>query len=83
MYWGDTNLFLATSDDLIRWAPLEDKKGNLVPVLKPRPGMFDSRLVEPGPFALTTNDGILMIYNSSNAAGSSICWSSSGLTPSL
>lgn len=68
MYWGDTDLFMATSDDCIRWEPVEDKKGNLVSVLKPRPGFFDSRLVEPGPFALTTNDGILMIYNSANSA---------------
>jgi predicted GH43/DUF377 family glycosyl hydrolase len=70
MYWGDTDLFMATSDDLVRWTPVEDKKGNLVSVMKPRPGMFDSRLVEPGPFALLTNNGILMLYNSSNSASS-------------
>jgi predicted GH43/DUF377 family glycosyl hydrolase len=37
-------------------------------VLHPRPGYFDSRLVEPGPFALYTSNGIVLMYNSSNAA---------------
>lgn len=31
-------------------------------------GYFDSRLVEPGPFALLQNEGIVLIYNGSNAA---------------
>ena len=31
-------------------------------------GYFDSRLVEPGPYALYKNEGILLIYNGSNAA---------------
>jgi predicted GH43/DUF377 family glycosyl hydrolase len=39
-----------------------------VSVLAPRAGYFDSRLVEPGPFALYTQNGIVLIYNSSNAA---------------
>lgn len=65
MYYGDTNLFLATSDDLIHWTPLEENSTPL-PVLKPRNGYFDSRLVESGPFALLTNDGIVLIYNSMN-----------------
>lgn len=68
MYWGDTDIFLATSDDLIRWTPVEDKKGKLVSVLKPRSGHFDSRLVEPGPFALIRKEGILLLYNSANSA---------------
>ena len=70
MYWGDTDLFMASSDDLISWQPLEDKKGNLSRVMMPRPGLFDSRLVEPGPFALLQNDGILLLYNSANSASS-------------
>ncbi|HRI58933.1 MAG TPA: glycoside hydrolase family 130 protein [Saprospiraceae bacterium] len=70
MYWGDTDIFLATSDDLIHWTPVEDKKGNLVSVLKPRPGFFDSKLVEPGPFALLRKEGILLLYNSANNAAS-------------
>ncbi len=68
MYWGDTDIFLATSDDLISWKPVEDKKGKLVSVLKPRAGFFDSKLVEPGPFALLRPQGILLIYNSANDA---------------
>ena len=31
-------------------------------------GYFDSRLVEPGPFALLQKQGIVLIYNGSNAA---------------
>lgn len=69
MYFGDTDLFLASSDDLIRWSVLEDREsGRMVRVLCPRPGYFDSRLVEPGPCAMLTDDGILLIYNGSNAA---------------
>ncbi len=67
MYWGDTNLFMATSDDLIHWEPVEKADGSLLPVLWPRPGYFDSRLVESGPFALLTEQGILLIYNGMNA----------------
>ena len=38
----------------------------LRPILVPRPGRFDSLLVEPGPPALATDDGILLIYNGAN-----------------
>jgi len=69
MYFGDTDLFMATSDDLIHWTAVEDEESKrLISVLNPRPGYFDSRLVEPGPYALLCDDGILLIYNSSNAA---------------
>lgn len=69
MYFGDTDLFMAISDDLVNWKPIEDKEsGKLVSVLHPRPGFFDSRLVEPGPFALLRDSGILLIYNASNAS---------------
>ncbi|MFT4033747.1 MAG: glycoside hydrolase family 130 protein [Siphonobacter sp.] len=64
MYFGDTSLFLAQSDDLIHWTPLENPDGSLKPVLKPRPGKFDGQLVEPGPYALRTEQGIVLIYNS-------------------
>lgn len=68
MYFGDTDLFLATSDDLIHWEVLENEESRkMISVLHPRPGYFDSRLVEPGPFALLGENGILLIYNSSNA----------------
>ena len=65
MYFGDTDLFMATSDDLIHWVPIEEN-GKLKSVLQPRPGQFDSRLVESGPFALITDKGILLMYNSMN-----------------
>jgi beta-1,2-mannosidase len=69
MYFGDTDLFMASSDDLINWAVGEnDESKKMITVLHPRMGYFDSRLVEPGPFALLQKDGILLIYNGSNAA---------------
>ncbi len=69
MYFGDTNLFLASSDDLIHWEICENEENKqMISVLHPRMGYFDSRLVEPGPYALYKEDGILLIYNGSNAA---------------
>ena len=69
MYFGDTDLYLATSKDLRHWDILENaESGVRLAVLKPRAGYFDSRLVEPGPYALLRKEGILLIYNSSNAA---------------
>ncbi len=66
MYWGDTDIFAATSDDLLHWQPLQDENG-LVKIFGPRPGQFDSELVEPGPPAMIVEGGILMIYNSKNS----------------
>jgi beta-1,2-mannosidase len=69
MYFGDTDLFMAYSTDLLHWEALENEESKkLVSVLAPRAGFFDSRLVEPGPYALYTKQGIVLIYNSSNAA---------------
>ena len=69
MYFGDTDLFMATSSDLLHWEAVENSESQkLVSVLQPRAGYFDSRLVEPGPYALLTSKGIVLIYNSSNAA---------------
>ena len=65
MYFGDTDLFLCHSTDLIHWVPVEEN-GKLKSVLAPRSGKFDSRLVESGPFALLQDAGILLIYNSMN-----------------
>lgn len=71
MYWGDTDIFLASSENLIQWSPLMDSIGNIKPILQPRNGYFDSDLVEPGPPALLAKKGILLIYNgrNSNEAG--------------
>jgi beta-1,2-mannosidase len=66
MYWGDTQMYVATSDNLIDWEPLTRENGEMLAAFGPRPGMFDSRLVEPGPPALLTEAGIVLIYNSMN-----------------
>ena len=81
MYWGDVNIWAATSDDLINWTPVlyETGEGPEIPlrrnageiaevkiVFGPRQGKFDSDLVEPGPPAMITDKGILLIYNSRN-----------------
>lgn len=81
MYWGDVNIWAATSDDLINWAPVLYAPGEKpaitlryyakdIPEIKivfgPRPNKFDSDLVEPGPPALLTDKGIVLLYNSRN-----------------
>jgi len=86
MYWGEGWCYGATSEDLVRWTPMEfdayvdriltmapDGGGweihpqtgqpTLRPLLAPRPGRFDSLLVEPGPPAVVTGDGIVLVYN--------------------
>jgi predicted GH43/DUF377 family glycosyl hydrolase len=65
MYFGDTDLFMATSVDLLHWQPVEEA-GTLKSVLMPRKNYFDSRLVESGPFALMNGRGIILIYNGMN-----------------
>ncbi|ULQ51501.1 glycoside hydrolase family 130 protein [Flavihumibacter fluvii] len=79
MYWGDSNIYAASSDDLVNWTPVQEtdpaKKQYdstnhyeaFKIVLAPRPGRFDSRLVESGPPAMVTEKGILFIYNSMNS----------------
>ena len=66
MYWGDTDIFLALSDDLINWTVIEDDRGKIKTIFGPRAKRFDSDLVEPGPPAMLTDKGILLIYNSRN-----------------
>jgi beta-1,2-mannosidase len=67
MYFGVPHIWLASSTDLINWQPLENHEGNLVPVLSPRPGYFDSWLVEAGPPPVITPDGIVVMYNAGNS----------------
>ena len=68
MYWGDQpQLRIATSDDLLHWTPLENAAGQPLVAVESRPGMHDSRLIEPGPYAMLTKAGILLIYNGMNA----------------
>ena len=67
MYWGDTNMFLARSDDLLHWQIVCDDEGAPRIVFGPRPGFFDSDLVEPGPPPLLTEQGIVCLYNCRNS----------------
>jgi predicted GH43/DUF377 family glycosyl hydrolase len=69
MYFGVPDLLIATSENLLDWTPLEDPDGRLVKVLSPRPGYFDSWLVEAGPPALIVPQGILVLYNAGNSSG--------------
>ncbi len=67
MYFGVPHIWLATSEDLISWTPVENYEGTLAPVLSPRPGYFDSWLVEAGPPPLLTENGIVVLYNAGNS----------------
>ncbi len=81
MYWGDQNIWAATSTDLIHWEPFEMQVDESAPIalkgqalnmpqlriiIPTRDKKFDSDLVEPGPPAMLTEKGILLIYNSRN-----------------
>jgi predicted GH43/DUF377 family glycosyl hydrolase len=69
MYWGEGEVHLATSDDLIHWHPVEDAAGNAIAVLDPRPGLFDSQFPETGAPPVLTKNGIVFLYNGKNASG--------------
>ncbi|NNC34930.1 MAG: family 43 glycosylhydrolase [Croceitalea sp.] len=68
MYYGVPHIWLAYSENLIDWTPLENYEGQLTPVLNPRPGYFDSWLVEAGPPPLLTEKGIVVMYNAGNSS---------------
>jgi predicted GH43/DUF377 family glycosyl hydrolase len=55
---GSDQMGVAYSTDLLRWTEALD-----APVLRRRPGAFDSRVVEPGPPPVMTPEGILLVYN--------------------
>lgn len=86
MYWGESDIYAATSDDLIHWTPVEfladgadpshsfsqhdsrckdnDEVARvLLPIIRPRVGNYDEFLCEPGPQAILTDAGIVLIYN--------------------
>lgn len=69
MYWGELFVNLAQSDDLLDWEPLLATNGELLQVFKPTLNEFDSHLTEPGPPALYTENGILLLYNGKNLTG--------------
>lgn len=89
MFWGEGMIYAATSEDLIRWSPLEadiapDRLLGWIPesggwridrvpgihglrsIAGPRRRRFDSLLVEPGPPAVLTDAGVILIYNGAN-----------------
>jgi predicted GH43/DUF377 family glycosyl hydrolase len=68
MYWGEIQVRLATSPDLIHWTPVENLSGKPLVLLHNRPGHFDSAFPEVGPPSLLTEHGIVLIYNGKNAA---------------
>lgn len=81
MYWGESNIYIATSKDLINWTPLLENNPAKMKIdtmrhysrafkilFSTRKGKFDSELVEPGPPATITKQGIIFIYNSKNSA---------------
>lgn len=69
MYWGEQFVNVATSTNLIDWTPLLDADGQLLRVMEPRKGHFDSQLTECGPPAVLTPQGIVLIYNGKNLDG--------------
>ncbi|MBP3518153.1 MAG: hypothetical protein J6K31_07105 [Parabacteroides sp.] len=71
MYWGEHAVYAATSDDLVNWTPILDKKNELATVIKPRPQYFDSALTECGPPAILTDKGIVLLYNGKNQTNDS------------
>ena len=71
MYWGEPDIFAATSENLVDWTPVERedvlaKRSTLEVVVSTRRGRFDSGLVAPGPPPLVTPRGILLLHNASN-----------------
>jgi predicted GH43/DUF377 family glycosyl hydrolase len=68
LYWGEQHVYAATSTNLVDWAPVVDKNGELKQLISPRNGYFDSDLTECGPPALMTEKGIILFYNGKNKA---------------
>jgi predicted GH43/DUF377 family glycosyl hydrolase len=69
MYWGEGEIRLATSDDLVHWTPVEGAGGQPKVLMRARPGRFDSGLPEVGPPPVLTTDGIVLLYNGKNSDG--------------
>ncbi len=69
MYWGESWVCAATSDDLINWTPVTEADGTLKYLAHPRKGYFDSQLTECGAPAVISREGIILLYNGKNRAG--------------
>jgi predicted GH43/DUF377 family glycosyl hydrolase len=63
MYFNDSGAMVANSDNLTEWNVIENPDGKFVTALPLRPDSFDSYVVEPGPPAFITENGIVLIYN--------------------
>jgi predicted GH43/DUF377 family glycosyl hydrolase len=70
MYWGEADISIATSENLVDWEPLasDAPPQALRYLFGPRRNCFDSELVEPGPPAILGDAGVLFIYNSKNSS---------------
>jgi predicted GH43/DUF377 family glycosyl hydrolase len=68
MFWGEGNVHLARSANLIDWTPVENASGDLLDVLGPRDGKFDSSFPEAGPPPVLTDRGIVVLYNGKNSS---------------
>ena len=69
MYWGELFVNVAYSENGWDWVPTLDDRGELLQSFSPTLGDFDSHLTEPGPPALFTEQGILLLYNGKNLSG--------------
>jgi beta-1,2-mannosidase len=68
MYWGEIQIRLATSTDLVHWTPVLDSATNEPRILlAARAGHFDSGFPEAGPPPVLTRDGIVLLYNAKNS----------------
>ena len=57
MLFGDSHIWLATSNNLTDWSPM------MTPLLSQRPGQFDTAYVEMGPPPIITDKGWLILYH--------------------
>ena len=73
MYWGEAFINPAWSEDLVHWVPELDESGELLRIVEPREGRFDSALTECGPPAVHTKDGIVLIYNGKSKETGAYC----------
>jgi predicted GH43/DUF377 family glycosyl hydrolase len=67
MVFGENEIHLATSLDLVHWSPVEQSGGKLLVLMASRRFRFDSGLPEVGPPPLVTRHGIVMLYNGKNS----------------
>lgn len=67
MYWGEGEVHLASSEDLVHWVPVEDNSGVPLVLLRKRKGLSDSAFPETGAPALLTRRGVVLLYDAKNA----------------